>query len=156
MQQIQGQSYKITHDLSRFCKSKFGFGYCREVLPDVRSAYATISSEESHRVAAGSIAGQYGSGKSIDVKFFEHIFPFKDSEIEKNDSTNVLQDVNHINFFDIEYLEIPNDDERVENDLNRDKRTQSDSSSSSVSCSNRKTADFQLTTLERIFIVVHH
>ncbi|GJW06407.1 hypothetical protein Tco_1568830 [Tanacetum coccineum] len=28
----------------------------REVLPDVRSAYATISSEESYRVAAGSIA----------------------------------------------------------------------------------------------------
>ncbi|GJZ73875.1 ribonuclease H-like domain-containing protein [Tanacetum coccineum] len=29
----------------------------RDVLPDVRSAYATISSEESHRVTAGSIAG---------------------------------------------------------------------------------------------------
>ncbi|GJV36644.1 ribonuclease H-like domain-containing protein [Tanacetum coccineum] len=29
----------------------------REILPDVRSAYATISSEESHRVAAGSIFG---------------------------------------------------------------------------------------------------
>ncbi|GKB45074.1 ribonuclease H-like domain-containing protein, partial [Tanacetum coccineum] len=29
----------------------------REVLPNVRSAYATISSEESHRVAVGSIAG---------------------------------------------------------------------------------------------------
>ncbi|GKE18449.1 ribonuclease H-like domain-containing protein [Tanacetum coccineum] len=29
----------------------------REVLPDVRSAYATISSEESHRVTSGSIAG---------------------------------------------------------------------------------------------------
>ncbi|GJT29612.1 hypothetical protein Tco_0909887 [Tanacetum coccineum] len=29
----------------------------REVLPDVRCAYATISSEESHRVASGSIAG---------------------------------------------------------------------------------------------------
>ncbi|GJT20206.1 ribonuclease H-like domain-containing protein, partial [Tanacetum coccineum] len=29
----------------------------REVLPDVRSAYDTISSEESHRVASGSIAG---------------------------------------------------------------------------------------------------
>ncbi|GJR58583.1 ribonuclease H-like domain-containing protein [Tanacetum coccineum] len=28
-----------------------------EVLPDVRSAYATISSEESHRVAAGSVVG---------------------------------------------------------------------------------------------------
>ncbi|GJV33268.1 ribonuclease H-like domain-containing protein [Tanacetum coccineum] len=29
----------------------------RETLPDVRSAYATISSEESHRVVVGSIAG---------------------------------------------------------------------------------------------------
>ncbi|GKB01641.1 hypothetical protein Tco_0829685 [Tanacetum coccineum] len=29
----------------------------RETLPDVRSAYAIISSEESHRVAVGSIAG---------------------------------------------------------------------------------------------------
>ncbi|GKA42206.1 ribonuclease H-like domain-containing protein, partial [Tanacetum coccineum] len=29
----------------------------REVLPGVRSAYATISSEESHRVAIGSVAG---------------------------------------------------------------------------------------------------
>ncbi|GJY90816.1 ribonuclease H-like domain-containing protein [Tanacetum coccineum] len=29
----------------------------REVLPDVKSAYATISSEESHRVAAGNIDG---------------------------------------------------------------------------------------------------
>ncbi|GKD65169.1 hypothetical protein Tco_1307277, partial [Tanacetum coccineum] len=31
----------------------------REVLPDVRSAYATISSEESHRVAVGSITGSF-------------------------------------------------------------------------------------------------
>ncbi|GKG43685.1 hypothetical protein Tco_0482778 [Tanacetum coccineum] len=29
----------------------------REVLPDFKSAYATISSEESHRVVIGSIAG---------------------------------------------------------------------------------------------------
>ncbi|GKE69045.1 hypothetical protein Tco_1527117, partial [Tanacetum coccineum] len=29
----------------------------REVLPDVRNAYATISSEESHRVAVGSVVG---------------------------------------------------------------------------------------------------
>ncbi|GKC42290.1 ribonuclease H-like domain-containing protein [Tanacetum coccineum] len=64
------------------------------------------------------------------------------SEIEKNDFTNVLQDVNHINFFDINYSEIPNDDERVENDLNRDKKSQSDSSSSSVSGSNHNTVDF--------------
>ncbi|GJY61677.1 ribonuclease H-like domain-containing protein [Tanacetum coccineum] len=76
---------------------------------------------------------------SRDVKFFENIFPFKDSEVEKNDSANVFQDINHINFFDIEYPEIPNDDERVANDLNRNK---SDSSSSSVSGSNNNTADF--------------
>ncbi|GJT58992.1 zf-CCHC domain-containing protein [Tanacetum coccineum] len=66
----------------------------------------------------------------------------ENSKIEKNDSTNVLQDVNHINFFDIEYPEITNDDERVENNLNRDKKSQSDSSSSSVSGSNHNTADF--------------
>ncbi|GJU06904.1 ribonuclease H-like domain-containing protein, partial [Tanacetum coccineum] len=76
---------------------------------------------------------------SKDVKFFENIFPFKDFEVGKNDSTNVLQDVNHINFFDIEYPEIPNDDERVDNDLNMGK---SDSNSSSKSGSNINTADF--------------
>ncbi|GKA60904.1 ribonuclease H-like domain-containing protein [Tanacetum coccineum] len=74
-----------------------------------------------------------------DVKFFENIFPFKDSKVGKIDSTNVLQDVNHINFFDIEYPEIPNDDERVANDLNKGN---SDSSSSSKSGNNINTADF--------------
>ncbi|GJZ27410.1 ribonuclease H-like domain-containing protein [Tanacetum coccineum] len=73
------------------------------------------------------------------LSFFKNIFPFKDSEVGKNDSTNVLQDVNHINFFDIEYPEIPNDDERVANDLNKGK---SDSSSSSESGNNINTADF--------------
>ncbi|GJY26759.1 ribonuclease H-like domain-containing protein [Tanacetum coccineum] len=63
----------------------------------------------------------------------------KGSEVGKNNSTNVFQDINHINFFDIEYLEIPNDDERVANDLNKGK---SDSSSSSVSGSNVNTVDF--------------
>ncbi|GJR77832.1 ribonuclease H-like domain-containing protein [Tanacetum coccineum] len=57
----------------------------------------------------------------------------------KNDPANVLQDVNHINFFDIEYLEISTDDERVANDLNKGK---SDSSSFCVSGSNINTADF--------------
>ncbi|GKB37997.1 ribonuclease H-like domain-containing protein [Tanacetum coccineum] len=66
----------------------------------------------------------------------------KDSKIKKNDSTNVLQDVNHINFFDIEYPDILNDDERVENDLNRDKKSQYDSSSSSVSGSNHNIVGF--------------
>nr|GEZ07029.1 ribonuclease H-like domain-containing protein [Tanacetum cinerariifolium] len=74
-----------------------------------------------------------------DVKFFENILPFKDSEVEQNDSANIFQDVNHINYFDIEYPEIPNDDVRVANDLNKNK---SDSSSSSVSGSNIITADF--------------
>nr|GEU89238.1 retrotransposable element Tf2 [Tanacetum cinerariifolium] len=61
------------------------------------------------------------------------------SKDEKNDSANVFQDVNHINFFDIEYLEIPNDDEIVANELNKGT---SNSSSSSVSGSNINTADF--------------
>ncbi|GJU85553.1 ribonuclease H-like domain-containing protein [Tanacetum coccineum] len=76
------------------------------------------------------------------LSFFENIIPFKDSEIKKNDSNNVLQDVNHMNFFDIEYPEIPNDDERVENDLNKENKSQSDSSSSSMSGSNHNTVDF--------------
>ncbi|GJW98934.1 ribonuclease H-like domain-containing protein [Tanacetum coccineum] len=63
----------------------------------------------------------------------------KDFEVGKNDSTNVFQDVNHINFFDIEYPEISNDDEKASNDLNKGK---SDSSSSSVSGSNVNTDDF--------------
>ncbi|GKG35464.1 hypothetical protein Tco_0440618, partial [Tanacetum coccineum] len=50
-----------------------------------------------------------------------------------------FQDAIHINFFDIEYPEIPNDDERVANDLNKGR---SDSSNSSVSHSNINTADF--------------
>nr|GEX72132.1 hypothetical protein [Tanacetum cinerariifolium] len=51
------------------------------------------------------------------------------------------QYVNHINFFDVEYPEMLNDDERVANDLNKGK---SDSSSSSVSGSNLNTADFPI------------
>ncbi|GKC65572.1 ribonuclease H-like domain-containing protein, partial [Tanacetum coccineum] len=74
----------------------------------------------------------------IDKKTILVIVKF-DSEVENNDYANVFQDVNHINIFDIEYPEIPNDDERVPNDLNKGK---SDSSSSSVSGSNINTADF--------------
>ncbi|GJZ39135.1 ribonuclease H-like domain-containing protein [Tanacetum coccineum] len=227
----------------------------RETLPDVRSAYATISSEESHRVAVGSIAGSsqrnqvsafvsnvpnsqnfrevikilmldlqdliicfkiigypadFGKKKSgqnfkkqsvsnnnsvekssssgfTDEQMATLISLIKDnkvgknvqanmagfesekclgdwlghpadpvlnvlkdslnndkkdntdSKVGKNDSTNVFQNVNHINFVDIEYPEIPNDDERVTNDLNKGK---SDSSNSSVSGSTINTADF--------------
>ncbi|GJW04789.1 ribonuclease H-like domain-containing protein [Tanacetum coccineum] len=79
---------------------------------------------------------------SRDVKFFENIFPFKDSDKVKNDTTNVFQDVNHINFFDIEYHEIPNDNERVDPKLNSDQRSQSDSSSSSKFGNGVNTVDF--------------
>ncbi|GJR55062.1 ribonuclease H-like domain-containing protein, partial [Tanacetum coccineum] len=186
----------------------------REVLPDVRSAYATISSEESHRVAADSIiinlilsngltlynvmvipeycvtlisVHKLVKENKVIVAFDENRCYFlkqdlnpknvlrigdqcegllghpadpvlnvlkdtlqidkKDNvvcceiyfEVEKNNSANIFQDVSHINFFDIEYLEIPNNDERVANDLNKDN---SDSSSSSVSGSITNIVDF--------------
>nr|GEV40714.1 ribonuclease H-like domain-containing protein [Tanacetum cinerariifolium] len=150
----------------------------RETLLDVKSAYATVSSEESHRVAVCSIVGssqrnqafafvsnvpysqnfqrcQYGSnGKIVDSEANQHItytakelnnvldishLKIKDSKVGKSVSTNIFQDVNHTNSFDIEYPEIPNDNERVANDLNKGK---SDSSSSFVSSSNINTADF--------------
>ncbi|GJX77507.1 ribonuclease H-like domain-containing protein [Tanacetum coccineum] len=151
----------------------------REVFPDVRSAYATISSKESHRVASGSIVGSsqrnlpsafvsnvpnrnnfqqkycvtlisvhklakdnkifvvfdesrcYFVNQDLnlrnvlrignqcdglyyfdnqDVKFFEIVFPFKDSVTK--------------------YPEMPNDDERVDPSLNSDQKSQSDSSHS--------------------------
>ncbi|GKE90359.1 ribonuclease H-like domain-containing protein [Tanacetum coccineum] len=69
----------------------------------------------------------------------KHRHLLNDSEVEKNYSANVFQDVNHLNFFDIEYYDIPNDDERVANDLNKGK---SDSISSSMFGSNINTVDF--------------
>ncbi|GJU31824.1 hypothetical protein Tco_1175413, partial [Tanacetum coccineum] len=68
--------------------------------------------------------------------------PYKVSDRLKNDTANVFQDVNHINFFDVEYLEIPNDDERVDPNLNSDFRSQSDSNSSSESGNGVNTTDF--------------
>nr|GEW60435.1 hypothetical protein [Tanacetum cinerariifolium] len=67
------------------------------------------------------------------------VFLIKSKDELKNNSANFFQDVNHINFFDIEYPDISNDDERVANDLNKDK---SDSSSTSVYGSNINIADF--------------
>ncbi|GJW03793.1 ribonuclease H-like domain-containing protein [Tanacetum coccineum] len=70
---------------------------------------------------------------------------FEDVDYDKiKDATeNVFQDVNHINFFDLEYPEIPNDDERVHPNLNCDnKKSHSASSSSFESGGNSITADF--------------
>ncbi|GJX69102.1 ribonuclease H-like domain-containing protein [Tanacetum coccineum] len=78
-----------------------------------------------------------------DVKFFESIFPFKDYVNEKAGTALIFfQNLNHINFFDVEYPKIPNDDKRVDPSLNRDQRSQSDSSHSFVFGGDVKTADF--------------
>ncbi|GKE48967.1 ribonuclease H-like domain-containing protein, partial [Tanacetum coccineum] len=45
----------------------------RDVLPDVRSAYATISSEESHRVAAGSIDVGHLNGTEAYISKIENL-----------------------------------------------------------------------------------
>ncbi|GJW23287.1 ribonuclease H-like domain-containing protein [Tanacetum coccineum] len=65
-----------------------------------------------------------------------------DSASKEVDTTNVFQDLNHINFFDIEYPEMPYDDERVDPKLNSDQKSQSDSSHSLVSSRNMTTVDF--------------
>ncbi|GKC75984.1 ribonuclease H-like domain-containing protein [Tanacetum coccineum] len=71
---------------------------------------------------------------SRDVKFFENIFLFKDYDKVKDVTENIFQDVNHINFFDLEYPETPYDDERVDLNMNcGNKKSQSASSSSSES-----------------------
>ncbi|GKA43982.1 ribonuclease H-like domain-containing protein, partial [Tanacetum coccineum] len=56
----------------------------REVLPDVRSAYATISSEESHRVAAGSVAG---SSQKNQASAFVSTVPYRQN-IQRNNQNN--------------------------------------------------------------------
>ncbi|GKD60875.1 ribonuclease H-like domain-containing protein, partial [Tanacetum coccineum] len=79
---------------------------------------------------------------SKDVKFFESVFPFKDLVSKQADTKNVFQDLNYINFFDINYSEIPNDDERVDSILNSDQRSQSDSSHSFVPGEDVNTTNF--------------
>nr|GEU36819.1 ribonuclease H-like domain-containing protein [Tanacetum cinerariifolium] len=178
----------------------------REVLPDVRSAYATISNEKSHRVASRSInlnsrprpnnlnnnrqgggsglvyencgfnghaiercfkiirylvdfgkkkPGQNFKGKIVSNNNFVGtssssgftnematlISLIKDNKIEKNLQDN-MADINHINFFDGEYPEMPSDDERVDLNLNSDNKSQSNSSHSSMSGGDVNTADF--------------
>ncbi|GKB58055.1 ribonuclease H-like domain-containing protein, partial [Tanacetum coccineum] len=56
----------------------------REVLPDVRSAYATISREESHRVAADSIPG---SSQRNQASTFDYTLPYRQN-IQRNNQNN--------------------------------------------------------------------
>ena len=66
---------------------------------------------------------------SRDVQFYENVFPFKGSNTDNADATseNVFQDLNHLNFFDLEHPEIPYDDE---SSLNSDYKSQSEGSCS--------------------------
>ncbi|GJU71897.1 ribonuclease H-like domain-containing protein, partial [Tanacetum coccineum] len=74
---------------------------------------------------------------SRDVKFFETVFPFKDSVPKESKSEiDVCQDVNHLNFFDLDYPEIPSDDNEIDPSLNNDSSNHSDSSHSHVSGEN--------------------
>ncbi|PWA62550.1 ribonuclease H-like domain-containing protein [Artemisia annua] len=72
---------------------------------------------------------------SRDVKFFESIFPFKESgtNMNKDNSENVFQDLNHLNFFDVETPELPYDEERVDHKLNSDNLSQSEGDHSPLS-----------------------
>nr|GFB38831.1 ribonuclease H-like domain-containing protein [Tanacetum cinerariifolium] len=56
----------------------------REILPDVKSAYATISSEESHRVVAGSIVG---SSQKNYASAFVFTVPYRQN-IQRNNQNN--------------------------------------------------------------------
>ncbi|GJR44942.1 putative RNA-directed DNA polymerase [Tanacetum coccineum] len=66
---------------------------------------------------------------SRDVKFFESIFPFKESISNKNKTSNVFQDNNLLNFFDLDNPELPDDDESVRNNHNSDPKSLGTSSS---------------------------
>ncbi|GJT82048.1 hypothetical protein Tco_1056390 [Tanacetum coccineum] len=73
----------------------------------------------------------------------ESIFAFKVSFTEKAGTTsNVFQNLNHINIFDVEYHETANDDEKVDLSLNSDQRSQSDNRHSFVPGGDVNTIDF--------------
>ncbi|GJX18459.1 ribonuclease H-like domain-containing protein [Tanacetum coccineum] len=101
----------------------------REILPDVRSAYATISSEESHRVASGSIANMAGANQNMNHtdKELDNVFDISHLRIKVGHPNGTEAFISKIG-----NLRIPNDDQR----------SQSDSSYSSLPGGNINTADF--------------
>nr|GEW69528.1 ribonuclease H-like domain-containing protein [Tanacetum cinerariifolium] len=98
---------------------------------------------------------------SRDGKLFESVFPSKDTSSKEVNTLNVFQDINHIHFFDIEYPEMPNDDERVYLNLNSDNKSKNYSSHSSVSVNDVNTADFpddsenDVNSSEDVFAIQH-
>ncbi|GJS88046.1 ribonuclease H-like domain-containing protein [Tanacetum coccineum] len=77
-----------------------------------------------------------------DNKIFVAFDESRYSVTKKIDTLNVFQDLNYINFFDNEYPEMPNDDERVDPNLNSDYKSQSNSSHASMPGGGVDTADF--------------
>nr|GEW59334.1 hypothetical protein [Tanacetum cinerariifolium] len=65
----------------------------REVLPDVRSAYATISSEKSHRVASGSV---FGSSQKNQASAFVSNVP-NIRNFQRDQSSNTAHRPNNLN-----------------------------------------------------------
>ncbi|GKD83848.1 ribonuclease H-like domain-containing protein [Tanacetum coccineum] len=85
----------------------------------------------------------YSKFKSYRLYNIESIFAFKVSVTEKAGTTsNVFQNLNHINIFDVEYHEMPIDDERVDLSLNSDQRSPSDSRHSFVPSGDVNTINF--------------
>ncbi|GKD76029.1 hypothetical protein Tco_1334311 [Tanacetum coccineum] len=74
-----------------------------ETLPDVRSAYATISSEESHRVAVGSISG---SSQRNQASAFVSIMPNSQIFQRRENQHMTYTDKELDNVFDISHLRI--------------------------------------------------
>ncbi|GJW85275.1 ribonuclease H-like domain-containing protein [Tanacetum coccineum] len=65
-----------------------------------------------------------------------------DTVSKKVDTSNVFQGINHINFFNSNYPEMPNDDEKVDPNMNSDYKSHSDSSHSFVPGGDVDTTDF--------------
>nr|GEW46465.1 putative reverse transcriptase domain-containing protein [Tanacetum cinerariifolium] len=147
--------YKVT--------SSEGFRYCLTVVDDyTRAVWVFLSYALNEKSSYGMIYKKTPNLSHLrvfgclcfatidnnhdklegDVKFFESMLPFKDSVSKEIDNSNVFQDLNHINFFDNEYHDMPYDDERVNPKLNSDQRSQSDSSHFSMPGGNLNTVDF--------------
>ncbi|GJY93475.1 ribonuclease H-like domain-containing protein [Tanacetum coccineum] len=70
------------------------FYFFREVEPDVRSAYATISSEESHRAASSSVSG---SSKRSQTSAFVSNMPNRNNFKRNNQNFNIGPRPNNMN-----------------------------------------------------------
>ncbi|GJT20666.1 hypothetical protein Tco_0890603 [Tanacetum coccineum] len=90
-------------------KLMISFILSMEVLPDVRTAYATISCEESHRVASGSIVGS--SQRNQDSAFVSNVTNRNNFQINNQNANRENQQMTYTdkeldNVLDISHLKI--------------------------------------------------